>query len=59
MKGFEITNSWYEPPEILASKQGLTTLFFKPIAKKPPKSTHVVRKQELTGQYLQLLMANS
>jgi len=47
MKGFEITNSWYKPPDILASQHGLTTLFFKPVAKKPPKPKPVVSRQEL------------
>jgi len=58
MKGFEITDSWYNPPEILASKYGLTTLFFTPVAKTLPKPKPVVTRQELAIQYRKLLVEN-
>ena len=58
MQGFEITDSWYNPPEILASQYGLTTLFFTPVAKRSPKPVPVVTRQELVVQYRKLLVQN-
>lgn len=58
MKDFEITDSWYNPPEILASQYGLTTLFLKPVAKKRPIPKLVVTKQELNVQFRELLEEN-
>jgi len=59
MTGFEIANSWYDPPDILASKQGLTTLFFTPMAKKPPKPMKLGTRQELTAHYRGMLEENN
>ncbi len=59
MKGFEITDSRYNPPEILASQYGLTTLFFTPVAKKRPKPKPAVTRRELTVQFRELLEENN